>query len=368
MRVLLVGGIPKRIHHGPVDWAGHRFEAVRHAFDRIVIVEHTKARESVTLDREALADFVESTRDFDAVFCETPEAMLLFQEWKRRGDSPKALLALDVHGLERVAAMRKWYLEHDGRDPWPEMTRAPWIAWIAASSSQAQILFKAGVPRERISRINAGTIAYSTFVPNADVLLDGGPEVDGEAAFGLPADGIVVPGSGRRDPECSLEAARALPDLPFAVVDEQAAGHRRRLAGTGLLELPNVRWLRALALERYIALIKRARLVVVALQPGTGDGGHTTVALAHRLGAAVICSHVPGIADYVEDGYNARLVKAADSDGLAEAIRDLWQDADERRRLAQNGRLTEVGRARECRQGFLQTLESVAANISERAE
>ncbi len=350
-----------RLHRGPVDWAGHHFEAIRHVFDRIVVMEHMEACERVTLDQKALSDFVESTRDYDAVFCETPEALLLFQEWKKRGDSPIALLALEVHGLTRVAAMREWYLEHEGHDPWPGMARAPWIAWIAASSVQGDILLKAGVPPESIRRINAGTIAYSTFLPNADALLDGGTQVDGEAAFGLPADGVVVPGSGRRDRECSLKAARALPGLPFAIVDEQAAGQRRRLAGTGLLELPNVRWLKALALERYIALIKRARLVVVALQPGTGDGGHTTVALAHRLGATVICSDVPGIADYVEDGYNARLVKAADPDSLAEAISNLWKDSDERNRLAQNGRLTEVARARECQHEFLQTLESVAA-------
>lgn len=363
MRILLVGGVPRRNYRGPVNWIGHQFEMIRHSFDRIVSFNMAADNDKAIVDVGEMKNFVESTRGYDAVFCEAPEALILSREREKRGEPVMPILALEVHGLKRVNAMRVWYSEHEGYDPWLEMIEAPWIVWIAASSANKDALLAAGVASNRIFRIDAGATAYSMFLPNADFLLDGGPEVDGDAADGLPEDGVVIPGSGRRDPECYLRAAKMLPDVPFTVVDEQVAHHRRRLAGTGLAKLPNVRWMTAITLESYIALIKRARLVLIVLQPGSGDGGHTTVTLAHRLGTAIVCSDVPGIADYVHDGYNARLVAPDDSKSLAEAIRELWNDEKTRSVLAKNGRKTETVRARVCRENLLQAIESAVAAL-----
>ncbi len=367
MRVLLVGGIPRRIHQGPVDWFGHRFEMIRSGFDRIVNFNLMSQGKKATLDRKELEAFVDSTYGHELVLCEVPEALIISRERSRRGDPPIPMLALAVHGLKRTRAIREWYIEHENHDQWPEMLQAPWIGWIAASSFHDEILVGAGVPQNRIHHIEAGSTAYSMFLPNADFLLDGGQEADGKAANGLPADGVVIPGSGRRDPECYLRAARALPGISFTVVDEQTGYHRRRLANTGLTKLANVRWMRAMALESYIALLKRARLVVVVLQPGLGDCGHTTVALAHRLGAAVICSNVQGVKDYVKDGHNARLVEPGDPEALAVAISDLWEDVPKRMQLAENGRQTEAIRSRACRENLFKALEAAFAGLPERA-
>ncbi len=359
MRVLLVGSVSNRLHQGPVQWAGHRFEAVGHRFDRIVDFNLDRPCEKARVDRAELEAFLELVQGFDAIFCESPEALILAQEWKTREISPTPLLALEVHGLVRVLAMREWYLASEGRDPWPHVSTAPWIAWLAASSVQEQRLVEAGVPPEKIHRVMGTSAGHSLLLPDAETLLDGGREADGPAAEGLPEDVVVVPGSGRRDPQCYLRAARSLPGIPFAVVDEYARHHRERLAGSGLFDLPNVRWLDPLALESYIALLKRARLVVVALQAGSGDGGHSTVSLAHRLNAAVVCTRVPGIMDYVADGINARLVPPEDPDSLAAAIRELWEDPGLRRKLTQGGYQTEMTRAREFKNSFLRALVSV---------
>ena len=360
MRVLLVGSVSNRLHQGPVQWAGHHFEATGHRFDRIVDFNLERPCEKAKVDNDELDAFLELVNGYDAIFCESPEALILAQEWKTREIPSTPLLALEVHGLVRVLAMREWYLAEDGRDPWPYVSAAPWIAWLAASSVQEQRLIEAGVPPGRIHQVRGTSAGYSLLLPNAESLLDGGREVDGLAAEGLPEDGVVVPGSGRRDPECYLRAAQSLPEIPFAVVDEHAQYHRERLAGTGLFDLPNVRWLDPLALESYIALLKRARLVVVALQPGSGDGGHSTVSLAHRVKATVVCSRVPGIMDYVADGINARLVPPEDHRILAEAVRELWADAAARGKLAQSGHQTEMARARGFKETFLQALASAS--------
>lgn len=360
MRILLVGSVSNRLHQGSVQWAGHHFEATGHRFDRIVDFNLDRPCEKAKVDNDELYAFLELVRGYDAIFCESPEALILAQEWKTRKIPPTPLLALEVHGLVRVLAMREWYLAAENQDPWPYVSAVPWIAWLAASSVQEQRLIEAGVPPERIHRVQGTSAGYSLLLPDAETLLDGGREVDGPAAEGLPEDVVVVPGSGRRDPECYLQAAKSLPEIPFAVVDEHAQYHRERLAGSGLFDLPNVRWLDPLALESYIALLKRARLVVVALQPGSRDGGHTTVSLAQRVGATVVCSRVPGIMDYVVNGISARLVPPEDPRSLAEAIRELWADAETRRKLAQGGYQTEMARAREFKEIFLRALVSVS--------
>lgn len=358
MRVLLVGSVSNRLHQGPVHWAGHEFEAVGHRFDRIVEFNLDRPCERAKVNPDELEDFLGLVEGYDAVFCESPEALILAQEWQTRKVTPTPLLALEVHGLVRVLAMREWYLEETGRDPWRYVSAAPWIAWLAASSVQEQRLIEAGLPPGRIHRVPGTSAGYSVLLPEAESLLDGGREADGAAADGLPEDVVVVPGSGRRDPGCYLEAAGSLPGIPFVVVDENAEYHRERLAGSGLFDLPNVRWLDPLALESYIALLKRARLVVVALQPGSGDGGHSTVCLAQRVRTPVICSQVPGIMDYVTDGVSARLVPPDDPHRLAEAVGELWEDEPARAELVRGGRQTEMERVRRFGEVFLRALTS----------
>ncbi len=366
MRVLLVGGLPDRLHDGVVEWAGHQFWMIPHRFDRIVDFSFDLPGDKAKVDRSELDVFIEETRGYDAIFCESPEAFILAQEWRKRGVVPSALLSLEVHSLLRVRVMQEWYKANDGIDPWPYVSRVPWIAWIAASSVQGEGLVAAGVSEKQVHHCVASTATYSLFLPDADALFDGGPEADGKTARGLPSGGVLVPGSGRRDPETHLRAAAALPELPFVVVDAHAEYHRQRLAGTGLVDLPNVQWLDPLPIERFIALLRRARLVVVSLLPGTGDGGHTTVCIAHRLGVAVVCSDVPGIADYVVDGETAHLVTPGDPAALASAVLDLWNDERERKRLARGGSKAEHARVKAFEECFLSALDAARAGLAER--
>jgi len=363
MRILLVGGVPARLASGPVEWGGHVFEMIPHAFDRFVRFELFKPGDKATVDQAGLENFLEATRGFDAILCETPEALILACEWKRRGEAPSALIALVVHGLKRTRAMIEWYREQGGSDVWPEVAGLPWISWCAASSQQQEVLHEYGIPAGRTYFIQGNSALYSWFVPGVDTLLDGGLDTDGRAAAGLPQDTVVVPGSGRRDPGTALRAAKQLPGLPFVIVDEEAEVRKAELAERELLDLPNVTWLDPMPIESYIALIKRATLVVVPLQPGPGDGGHTTVAIAHRTRRAVVCSRVPGIMDYVEDGANAKLVEAANPGRLAEAIEYLWSDPDERDRLGLNGHRAELKRCAVARENFEKAVSEAYAGL-----
>ena len=124
----------------------------------------------------------------------------------------------------------------------------------------------------------------------------------------------------------------------------------------GLTALPNVTWMEPVAVERYVALLKRARVVAVPLEPGPEAAGQQTVAIAQRVGTPVVCSDVPGVADYVEEGRAALLVPPSDPAALAAGIRRLWEDDDLRRRLTRAGSRAELGRVDLCREGYLRAL------------
>ncbi|MBW1810286.1 MAG: glycosyltransferase family 4 protein, partial [Deltaproteobacteria bacterium] len=170
---------------------------------------------------------------------------------------------------------------------------------------------------------------------------------------------------GRRDRETLLRAAQALPDLKFVIVDPEASSEWEKLEQAKLTNLPNVNWFRdSLPLEKYIALIRRAKLVIVAIRIGPGDGGHSTVSLAHRVGTPVIYSDVPGISDYVSHGHDAYQIPASDPEALAGAISSLWEDSAMRGKLSKNGRATEAARVDVCKQSFLQALSNAYAGLT----
>lgn len=331
MDVCIVGGVPGRLHQGAVAVGDLRFHVTRHQFKRFADFT-TPARDALIVDRAGLEAFVDEASRFDAILCESPEAVVLAWEWRRRGARPRAVIAMEIQRLRRVHALRRWYGDVEGADPWPVTAAAPWIAWHVMSPALALPLVAAGVPDVRVRHVPSSTALLRMLLPDADALLDGGADADGPAGDGLPSGAVLVPGSGARDRATVLRAAALLPDVPLAVVDEFALRHRERLAAEGLPPPPSVTFLAPVALERYIALVRRAAVIVVPLD-GEEGGGHTTVTLAQRLARPIVVSDVPAIADFVEDGVTARLVPPGDPAALAAAVRALWDDAALRARL-----------------------------------
>lgn len=68
------------------------------------------------------------------------------------------------------------------------------------------------------------------------------------------------------------------------------------------------------------------------------SAGCTTVQIAQSLGKAVVASNLPGLRDYVLDNESGLLVKPEDPDSLADAIRYLWDNPAEARRMGERGR------------------------------
>ncbi len=79
-------------------------------------------------------------------------------------------------------------------------------------------------------------------------------------------------------------------------------------------------------------------LAPVVMPDGDRDGIPNVLMEAMAAGVAVVASAVSGIPELLSDGVNARLVAPARADLLADALTELLSDAQQRARLAQEGR------------------------------
>ncbi len=356
MSILMVGGPRERGSRGPVRWAGLELWHTRSQFDQLVRYNQHTPEMLPRVRRSRVEAFSRAVRSFDVVFCETPEALLLAAQWSRLGLRPRPVVALAVEGLLRVEAMRRWHAHQGEPDPWPALRDARWVRWIAASSSQREILLDRGVPSSHVHFILGCTAHFGMFEDNIECQLAAGPEGDGELAHGLPEGEVLLAGGGRRDHVTGLRAVSLLPELPFCLIDELLESKRHQLGRAGVLPLPNLQVMSPLPLARFIALVRRARVLVVTLKAGIGDGGHTTVATAHRVGVPVVVTDVPGISDYVTGDEDAVLVPPGDHRALAEAVEALWMDRVRARRLVDAGMERE---ARRCEQASREVLAAI---------
>ncbi len=364
MRVLQIGGPRQRSSHETVRWGGLELQLTRSQFDQLVRYNQHTPEMVPRVRRARVEAFAEAVRSYDAIFCETPEALLLAGEWRRQGRTPRPVVALEVEGLLRVEAMRRWYSEQGEPDPWPELRRAKWVRWIASSSSQQRLLAERGVTPEHIHFVQGCTAHFGLFVQSIEDQLAGGMESDEDLARGLPVGDVLLPGGGRRDHVTALRAVARLTDLRFHLIDELLDHKKHQLKEAGVLPLPNLRMMQPLPLPRFVALVRRAGLVVVVLKGGLGDGGHTTIATAHRLGVPVVVTAVPGIVDYATDGVDARMVPPGDAGALAEAIAGLWADPDEAARLVAAGRQRETQRCSLAVDGLVSAIEAAVDGLA----
>jgi len=86
--------------------------------------------------------------------------------------------------------------------------------------------------------------------------------------------------------------------------------------------------------ERYLGLLKRARIVAIPLQIHAYSSGQVALLEAMALGKPVVCTKVLGTEDYVLHGSNGLMVPPGDDSALASAIKSLLSDTGLERGIA----------------------------------
>jgi glycosyltransferase involved in cell wall biosynthesis len=147
--------------------------------------------------------------------------------------------------------------------------------------------------------------------------------------------GELVSFVGRVSPEKGIEeflqAARAMPDTPFAV-----AGSYEGMPGIRDHSPENVRWMGFLTGEDLNDLYRRSRILVF---PSRWYEGFPNVATrAMILGKPVVAAKIGALAEIVDDGDTGALFAVGDGGSLAEAVQGLYSDPALCRQYGEAGR------------------------------
>jgi glycosyltransferase involved in cell wall biosynthesis len=182
------------------------------------------------------------------------------------------------------------------------------------------------------------------------------------APRGAPEEGYVLAvGETRRDYPTLLDAVRALRVPTVLVCSSPWTGHS---AGPPIDPPPNVSLRRGLSFPELRDLYGRASVVVVPLHGGLDfAAGVNGVLEAMAMRKPVVVTGTTGIADYVRDGQDARVVPAGDPEAMRIAIHELLTDRDQAERLAANARaVVDAGRNLD---GFVEAVRGVLAEVTE---
>jgi len=357
-QMLIVGGAT--VTDSPPEWEG--YHCICYPRSRARFCHLRQGVWTPRIEPRMVDEFAVEAARYDAVFCETHEALILVTEWAERGIPARPILALEVDGLRGADALAGWYQATRGYDPVPALLRAPWVSWIATSMEQAARLTTAGIEPDFLHRVPTGASLFSMLSARAAALLSGAglPGADVE----LTAGTVLFPGNGRRDWAAIVGAVLAMPDLPCCIVGSSVRELERRFAAHKARWPPNLRHVESVPLEHYIELVHAARVAVVPLQPGRGDGGHSTIAIVHRLGVPLVCTDSPALTEYVDGGRAAQLCAPGDVQGLVRAIRAVLDDAGLRGALATGGRRAEQLRDEGFRTGLRAAITRARASLA----
>ena len=204
------------------------------------------------------------------------------------------------------------------RNAWARISRsilAKVDMFIVQTEFQKQKFMEAGVPESQVG-IVPGLVQYDGVVESQE-------------------DGNLVTFVGRVSPEKGVEefldAARLLPDIPFAIAGKENGGRSLRERSPA-----NVRWLGFLHADSLSGLYKHSRIIVV---PGRWFEGFPNVAVQAMAHARpVVAARIGAMTCIVDDNKTGLLFTAGDAVDLSEKLSSLYQNRELSRVLGQAAR------------------------------
>ncbi len=187
--------------------------------------------------------------------------------------------------------------------------------FIVQTEFQKQKFAERGIPADHIGIVPG--LATTVRIPNGDFF------------------GDLVTFIGRVSPEKGidefLDAARAVPDVPFAV-----AGRYNSMPGIRDKSPSNVKWLGFLAANELNDLYLRSRIIIVPSR--WYEGFPNVVTQAMTLSRPVIAAEIGALPSIVDDSVTGLLFESGNAEDLGEKIRYLWDKPDLCRKMGRAAR------------------------------
>lgn len=286
--------------------------------------------------RDVVDQVIERMGDFDAVFSDSAEAVLLRFVRERRGLPPKPWLVNEVDRFEQAGWVRRFVQRHYDQDPLPECLRAPELLWFTITPGLEPLYRDRGLRMENLYLLPMARASIGFFFPETvalqDELLAAG---DGARITRAPVDEgcLLALGSHERDHD-TLARALDLAGLSADVICNLDQLDRRP-AGP-------LRWHPSQPPAAYLESIRRARAIVLPLGAPTRAQGQLSCALPMRMGKAIAATGVDSLADHIQPGRTGLSLPPGDPRALADALARLSGDAGLRRRLGRQAQRREA--------------------------
>ncbi|HSK74156.1 MAG TPA: glycosyltransferase family 4 protein [Pyrinomonadaceae bacterium] len=241
--------------------------------------------------------------------------------------------------------------------------------FISVSEIIVQKAIKAGVDKpEKFRTIYSGMELDWFLQANFD-----GKKVRGE--FGIPEDALVVGKIARLFPlkghdqlmDAAPEIVKRHPNVRFFLIGDGILYEhlQERARGYGILE--NFVFAGLIDRERIPEMISAMDIVV---HTSLREGLARVLPQSLAMGKPCVSFDIDGAPEVVIDDYTGYLVKAHDSEGLAEAVSKLLNDEELRRKMAENGRkhVDPMFRAEKMVEDIAEVYEMLLEKHAERIE
>lgn len=322
----------------------HEIHFSAFGFDELVQRERGQ---TIQVRSQVLEQVLAEMEDFDAVFSDSPEVVLLRYVRQRRGMRPLPWLVNEVDHFAGAELVRRFVQRHYGEDPLPEVLEAEEVQWFTIIDGQREWYRRLGLRVQNLHYLPMARASIAFFFPETialqDRLLGGGPDLDLPSPVAPGA--ILALGSHERDYACLAEALRPT-DLTADVICNLALYPDR--------SDPSLRWHDSQPPDVYLESIRRAAVVVLPLRPSGRAAGQLSCALPMRLAKPIVATQMASMAPLLSQNVTGLTYQAGDAAALRDRLEQLVADPD------MGGRLGAAAAVRE------QGLSAVAAQTLER--
>lgn len=310
--------------------ARHEIHFSAHGFDDLV---PTPRGEIITVNAEILEKVLLEMEGFDAVFSDSPEAVLLHYVRRRRGMRAMPWLVNEVDFFRNAELIRRFVHGHYGEDPLPEILRAEEVQWFTILDGQRERYERLGLRIENLHFLPMARSSIAFFFPEMIALQDALLSVEGGACPSVAEEGVLALGSHERDYDCLAEALEPT-DITADIICNLA--HYPRRAGRML------RWHDSQPPDVYLESIRRAAVIVLPLRHSGRAAGQLSCALPMRMAKPILATDVPSLEPMLIHGVTGLTHPAGDSAAMRECLVRLLSNPEEARRFGRAAAEREV--------------------------